>query len=465
MNPFSEKFQYYLDEKGMKVGDVQRYSQLNLTTLYKFLNGTRKPTNVEQVEKIADSLCLNRTQRDELMESFFLTRLGPIGYYGRKEVKKFYREINLEHVEGAKPLFPFEEISLPEGSSLTLTGQQNVNVAIEYFVQKAAKEREGAVIHISEILLHDFTHSLVENILKEYPETQFEHILCLDETLGNSIQRDGFFYNVRVLRKVLPLAVYNSKNYSVFYHYSDIPSENEDMSSLSNVIIAGDYVIQYSSNHRFALVIYDRAVSELYDTMNREEGEKLHRLVHVQGDADPTRNRETFNLFQPDGGGNSGYLYYPSVFVPLMYNDPKAEAANKILNTLISDHPHYLTTKYVIDYFSNTGMVFPFAQSSGEEKEKRPYVLDIVLKEIKDDEMSILDIGEQELPPDLCTVVTMSALYTGLPDHEGGILFAACSEPTIAHAFYDFIEDIVKENSMPKRDAVDYVEKKIAELQ
>lgn len=79
--------------------------------------------------------------------------------------------------------------------------------------------------------------------------------------------------------------------------------------------------------------------------------------------------------------------------------------------------------------------------------------------------MSILDIGEQELPPDLCTVVTMSALYTGLPDHEGGILFAACSEPTIAHAFYDFIEDIVKENSMPKRDAVDYVEKKIAELQ
>ena len=176
MNPFSEKFQYYLDEKGMKVGDVQRYSQLNLTTLYKFLNGTRKPTNVEQVEKIADSLCLNRTQRDELMESFFLTRLGPIGYYGRKEVKKFYREINLEHVEGAKPLFPFEEISLPEGSSLTLTGQQNVNVAIEYFVQKAAKEREGAVIHISEILLHDFTHSLVENILKEYPEMQFEHI-------------------------------------------------------------------------------------------------------------------------------------------------------------------------------------------------------------------------------------------------------------------------------------------------
>lgn len=64
MDSFSDKFQYYLDLKGLKIADVQRFSGLNLTTLYKMLDGSRAPTKLEVVEKIAESLCLNSEERE-----------------------------------------------------------------------------------------------------------------------------------------------------------------------------------------------------------------------------------------------------------------------------------------------------------------------------------------------------------------------------------------------------------------
>lgn len=124
MDSFSDKFQYYLDLKGLKIADVQRFSGLNLTTLYKMLDGSRAPTKLEVVEKIAESLCLNSEEREDLIESYYLTRLGPIGYYGRREVRKFYNNVNRRPVEESVPFLPFKTIPLESGENMVLKGNR-----------------------------------------------------------------------------------------------------------------------------------------------------------------------------------------------------------------------------------------------------------------------------------------------------------------------------------------------------
>ena len=50
MNPFSSTFQLLLEEKQLKIVDVEHFTGIDRSVLYKLLNGTKEPTDAEMVE-------------------------------------------------------------------------------------------------------------------------------------------------------------------------------------------------------------------------------------------------------------------------------------------------------------------------------------------------------------------------------------------------------------------------------
>lgn len=455
MNAFAEKFQFYLNEKGMKIGDVRRFSGMNLTTLYKLLDGTREPTKLEAVEKIADSLCLNREEREDLIESFYLTRLGPLGYYGRKEVRDFYRNLSIDVNEDPQPFLPFKEISLEPGENMVLKGKQNVNVALEYFVTRAAQENPESTIRISEFLEDTLMLSVVANVSALYPNVQFIHTLRLDEMNMDNVEQEGMFYNVHILSKVFSFAARHD-NYKVFYRYTNVESEKTQLSALSCLVLAGDYVIQYSPNHRYCIVERSRSVSELFDKIAKEETGSVSQLIYRFEERDQNGAGDAYRLFHDPVIGASGYLYYSGFLTHGLYDDFGTKEIRNFIFDLTQKVSFIVLPQYFIDDFASDE-----AYGNAEERAGK---LSELLEAAKDHKIGIVDGERSRFPEHFFSTITLSTLYIGLPGREDGITMLALSEPTIVHAFYDFIDSLYKQESHSIKEASDYLEEKIKEL-
>lgn len=454
MNPFAEKFQYYLKEKGMKIGDVHRFSGLNLTTLYKLQDGTREPTKLEAVEKIADSLCLNRDEREELVESFYLTRLGPLGYYGRKEVRNFYRNLNLEPVEETRPFLPFKDISLKPGESMVLKGKQNVDIALEYFIYKAAEENPGTTVKITEYLQDSLILSIAANVSSVYPKTQFMHTLRLDEISSENVEKEGMFYNVHVLSQVLTFAARHN-NYKVFYRYTDVEMEQTQLSHLNCTILAGEYVIQYSPDHRYCIVERDRNISRLFAKIDGEEKDTVNRLIYQWQDAENENNREAYRLFREPVIGASGYLYYSGLLMSEL-EKPDLGEPQKFMKRLLHSIPTIVLPKYLIEDFAE--------DSTAGSTQDRVKALEKLLDSSHSKKIGITGGARESFPAHFFSAITLSTLYIGIPSKGESPILLALNEPTIVHAFYDFIDSLYRQGSYSQAESVQFIEQKIEEL-
>lgn len=199
MNPFASKLQALLDEKQFKILDLERFTGINRSTLYKFLNGQRELTGIDVVYQIADCLCLNHLQREELTEAYYLTRMGPLSYYGRKEVIRFYQEISISKDYETSPFLPFASIQLEPKQRIVLNGAQNVNLAIEYFLYMAAQQNKEQESIISENIADDVTLSIIQKIGKLYPEFHCTHLILLDDSIERTVELSHQIYNINIL--------------------------------------------------------------------------------------------------------------------------------------------------------------------------------------------------------------------------------------------------------------------------
>lgn len=456
MDSFSDKFQYYLDLKGLKIADVQRFSGLNLTTLYKMLDGSRAPTKLEVVEKIAESLCLNSEEREDLIESYYLTRLGPIGYYGRREVRKFYNNVNRRPVEESVPFLPFKTIPLESGENMVLKGKQNVDVALEYFIYKAAQDNPGITVNITELFEDNFMLSVVSNVSRVFPQTQFVHTLRIDETNSENGENQGMYYNVQVLGRVLSFAA-RHKNYKVCYRYTDVETERTQMSHLSCLVLAGEYVIQYSPNHRYCVVERSRNISDLFDKIAAEDMGTVNRLIYRWGEDSPEVENDLNRLFRYPVIGKSGYMYDSGYLTHPYRNDPDPDGVRNFILKLSENIPITALPKFQIDNFVN--------HDSSGSKEERAERLETLLALAKKKRLGIATADEKRFPKHFFSAITLSTLYIALPDDEGDITMLAMSEPTIVHAFYDFIDNLYHQEGFSNAETVRYLERKIQELQ
>lgn len=488
MNPFSNKLHSFLEEKQVKIPDIERFTGINRSTLYKLVNGQREPTSVEVVYQLEDSLCLNHLQREELTEAYYLTRMGTLSYYGRKEVIKFYQELSLSKDYETSPFLPFASIQLKDKERIVLNGTQNVNLALEYFLYAAAQEKDGKEILLSENLLDNVTLSIIQKIGALYPETPISHLILLDGMVERTVEQDQQLYNIRVLTKLLPFAS-RFPNYNIYYRYGNIQSEKSSPAYLPNMVIAGDYVIQYSNNHRYGIVTRDEEIRTLYRKLLQENKSISKPLFYSTSFQDWNHLSCLPGLQQLILEDSPIYISLPGIFAYSILakygpTDPKIYSTLHIdserMKTFVESNPYivdnqfftspkkvFLFSKASVDYFAEYGRLsdIPGSWANQLTIRERITALQRWVLQIHQNNLVMIDLPEFSSPVNIFSIASMSKTYFVRMDTDfHAVITAEVQEPSIAHVFYDFWDAMVKDNQYSQEDAVSYIEEKIEEL-
>lgn len=489
MNAFASKLQTLLDEKQFKILDLERFTGINRSVLYKYLNGQREPTSVEVVYQIADCLCLNHLQREELTESFYLTRMGPLSYYGRKEVIRFYQEVSMARDYETSPFLPFASIQLEPKQRIVLNGTQNVNLALEYFLYMAAQQESGEDSIISENLVDDVTLSIIQKIGKQYPDFHCCHLIMLDDSIERTVEQSHQIYNIHMLTKLLPVSP-QFPNYQVYYRYGSIQAEKNDPAYLPNVVIAGEYVIQYSSNHRYGIVTRDDAVRELYQKLLMEN-KRISRPFFDSKSQQDWDHLSTMPGVQQQLSTKKGQIYVsiPGIFAYTILarygvQDPQIfsilhvnqERMQNFLdkNPFMADPDLYhdsnvfmLFPKTSVDYFAEYGRLSDIPNSWVNQLtvEERIAAFQRWILQIHQNNLVMMDFPEISNPISIFSVTTKDAVsFVRMDEPSHSLMTAEVREPSIVHNFYEFWQEREQARQYTEEETISYIEEKIEEL-
>lgn len=489
MNPFASKLQALLDEKQFKILDLERFTGINRSTLYKFLNGQREPTGIDVVYQIADCLCLNHLQREELTEAYYLTRMGPLSYYGRKEVIRFYQEISISKDYETSPFLPFASIQLEPKQRIVLNGAQNVNLAIEYFLYMAAQQNKEQESIISENIADDVTLSIIQKIGKLYPEFHCTHLILLDDSIERTVELSHQIYNINILTKLLPLSP-RLPHYQVYYRYGNIQAEKNDPAYLPNVVIAGEYVIQYSSNHRYGIVTRDDAVRELYShlLMENKRISKPFFSSKSQQDWDHLSTMPGIQQ-QLKAKDSQVYLFIPGIFAYTIIarygtQDPQIFSALHVnqarMETFLKKNPFMVDSdlyhdpdiflffpKTSVDYFAEYGRLSDIPDSWKDQLsvEERITAFQRWILQIHQNNLIMMDFPEISSPVSVFSLTTKDAVsFVRMDENSHSLMTAEVREPSIVYNFYGFWQEREQTRQYSQEETISYIEEKIEEL-
>ena len=86
MSIFSDKLKEYMKQKNEKVYSLSQMCDISRANMYKIVQGTRHPANVEMVYRIADALGLSPYEKRGLIESYQITMIGKDIYEERSYI-------------------------------------------------------------------------------------------------------------------------------------------------------------------------------------------------------------------------------------------------------------------------------------------------------------------------------------------------------------------------------------------
>lgn len=92
MSDFSSKCREYLKNTGETVYQLSASSGLDRTSLQRMITGKRLP-GMDFVRQFCDSIRINPSQRQELIELYKIEKIGKEIYYNRKYIQELLRVI------------------------------------------------------------------------------------------------------------------------------------------------------------------------------------------------------------------------------------------------------------------------------------------------------------------------------------------------------------------------------------
>ena len=89
MSKFSDLLNTYIEEKGVKIYPLAQYCKTDRSAVYRFINGTRVPSEQSVVQQMADYLKLTPQQKSRFYEAWEIANTGEGLWYQRKATERF----------------------------------------------------------------------------------------------------------------------------------------------------------------------------------------------------------------------------------------------------------------------------------------------------------------------------------------------------------------------------------------
>lgn len=468
---FAELLGRYIHESGYNNYEFAKLVGVNRVNIQRYLSGDRVP-NKQIFEKIASRLHIGMKEKELLFESYRCAYDGRDLYY----LKKIIRDV-LEHAANLcgeeKNQVILEHVRM-EKEIESVHGKAAVEKLIWSLLWSEAKSEQYQEIFCfipadKQILGRTFPAMLKEG----EPFLKNLRILHLVPLAKRSDEFRNHYYNLKVIRNLIPTYFQVGNSYETLYYYHDYPQlEFNDGLLYPYYIVSEHQVILMDSELDYALVVENpKFVAQFQQKIkDRYLGGGIENLVQYFEDE---MEFLAYELQQEQDCDIRIFLEYEPCFcywaddelLEQVLSELEQNGGKETLISIKRQIRHYRTSRHVMHYFTESGLrefaetgycsnyprhlVRPFSV------EERIWILERMIESMEDEKCEIRLIKYKYLK-----ITPMLALFfsdTGglvfrLKDDRNRFRYIRIQEDSLSRAFTDYVKGMKEQEEVCSKE-------------
>lgn len=447
---FSELLGYYIQKCGYTNYEFARIVGINRVNIQRYLAGVRVP-NRQNFEKIADELHLGKNEQEEFFECYQCAFEGKDAYY----MKRIIRDM-LEH--SAFVCGEDEELA----GVCVQEDRDGMGQDVRMIQGTAALERcIWALLYRTFGLSQEervycflpadrmIVWKMVPSIVKEGGTGNKRKIVHMIPIARRTDLFRENYYNLQVLRNLLPAYYHAGERYEALYYYCESPQlERNDGLLYPYYLVGKGYVLLMDVRLESALLIKNSEIAEQY--MERIKGKIGGGGIQCFGHVlkEEAFNRDLKNV-QEEEGGKRVWLEYG---VRLSYNRDM----------------HYFTEQGLYDFTENGYSENEFGEIVYiEAKEERIAILERMMEEVEQNTACFGMIRRRYLNMEkqMSVCLESSGELIFLIRNKGNVIRRIqITESSVVRAFDDYMKIMQKQEEIYSCEEMKALLKKCLEL-
>lgn len=283
MSVFSDKL-HALVQSRMDKGQITMYSlaknsNIDRSSLYKFINGERMPANMEVLGRLMEALRLSPAQTRELRAAYDISRMGEESYLRRRNTIEFLNAFGqYEDVQTVKPMPLPDPPPLPPEGAEVCRGILSVNNLVQAAVVAEAARPNGKIQIIAQPEYDFLVHTLSSLTLGR--SCAIQHVICLESETPEGDNR----YNLDCLRAVVEL-MFSNYDYKPYYYYDSITSHFKNSNSLPYLIVTSECALQLSYDRKYAVCLRGSSYVDFFHKLFEDACGRSQLMISNMGTA------------------------------------------------------------------------------------------------------------------------------------------------------------------------------------
>lgn len=265
---FSEYLQKFMKTNSISMMDLSIETDIDRTVIYRYVKGTRIPSDIDVVVRIADALQMTVSEKGYLLKEYDKLILGEPMVYSYQYIQKLLH--NLSQLDDTSNVVDSQwQIKREPKTNDTLielkSKEEIVTYIMELFRYIAESENTEKILLVMQPIYEEIQQFLPQILKKE--SVEMEQIICMEQDTNQN------YKNLDLLLGVLPIC-FSFAGYEVFYYYDALKNHINNMTYFPNILIMQDFVVQFDYEMRYGIVvknhIYVTTVRRHYGLMRKE---------------------------------------------------------------------------------------------------------------------------------------------------------------------------------------------------
>lgn len=358
-----------------------------------------------------------------------------------------------------------DTFSLIHKNVIALNGKTNINNAIYQILHLEAKKTQGQIQILAQPE-YTFLIDLLAAISKVNHSLEIQHILCLNntDTVTSSLQN----YNILCLKNMMPMCECPCQ-YTSHYYYNNIHSLIGTLNVLPHLVLTTDYAVTFSSDLKYGVFYQDKETILMFHNLFSDYMAQTSPLIRKTELAlEQCEQFSSMNLGETPGFSfQSEPCLIPLIPAPFLEKYVRHDIPNRELTIqriaayikMQYDRMHSGKTKFIFSKqgvinFMTTGILseIPPNLFLAFDLSDRIILINRLLDTCLNKNHYLLSGDIEMLDNSLCIYTSTQNGYLLFQNSFGELTNLIFEEPSILHAFYDFMENLDAGNMLASQD-------------
>lgn len=465
MSEFSNLLTRLINQKDIKVYSMVKYCELDRSTMYKIMNGKRRPPSEDVLHKMADYMHLTPSERQAFREAYDMTVLGEDVYRRRKNMEDFILnfpsvlnipKFTLPHEISASTLNEWRR-NIP--SCAALSTQLELEHTLFHIIRAESHKASGKI----GLFLqpdYDFIFGMLTGQLSSCTHLHIEHLFCLSKSGKASLPQEAD--NLQYLKKLIPIYA-SDLDYHPHYFYDDVHSHYYNYNLFPCLILTQDYAIACASDYSSGILYHDAKILTMIWDYFHSCLSKSPSLFHVIDSVldeceflgEMAWNQSTSYIVQSEPClipyitqkmlEDAIYPGFPERSAML---DRIWEYIVKSKSHIPNKNMHFYHTRYGIREFAKTGRIseIPSTFYRPLTPEERKYLLTQLASHCHDCNYHLLKHPLDSIPKNIHICVNEFSGYLLFTNAQNEHTYLIIQEPGLLSDFFDYTESLAEKH-------------------